>query len=116
MLHFENDVKKTCFSFLLDIVTEWQISASKTTGDSVIVGESAVQTLKFSCVHKLSIPLPGDTSKMESQPNYLTRCLGIPEKLTLMATIRGNAELKQWEAIEQLLIVKVCKNRMKYDM
>lgn len=89
------------------MLSEWQISASKITGDQSIIGESPVQTLKLSCVRKLSIPLTGDCSKMESQQNYLSRGLGIPEKLSLMAIIRANAELKQWEVIEQLLVVKV---------
>ncbi|XP_065212296.1 spermatogenesis-defective protein 39 homolog [Planococcus citri] len=88
-------------------LVEWQISASKTTGDQSIIGESPVQSLKFSCVRKLSIPLFGDdSSKTESQQNYLSKNLGVPKKLALMAIIRANAELKQWEPIEQLLVSK----------
>ena len=90
-------------------IIEWQISASKTTGDQSIIGESPVQSLKFSCVRKLSIPVFEDDSKTESQLNYSSKNFGIPKKLALMAIIRANAELKQWEPIEQLLVSKVSK-------
>lgn len=53
------------------------------------------------------MPLFGEDSKIESQQNYLSKNVGVPKKLALMAIIRANAELKQWEPIEQLLVSKV---------
>ena len=97
-----------CVTRITEIL-EWQTSASKTTGDQSIVGESPTQSLKFSCVRKLSMPLFGDDSKAESQQNYLSKNLGIPKKLALMAFIRANAELKEWDAIEHLLVSKVSR-------
>ncbi len=79
---------------------------SKSTSDQSIIGESAVCSLKYNILKKVSVPLPGD-DKIESHGNQFAKYFGISEKQTLVALMRANAELQQWDVVEQLLVVKV---------
>lgn len=101
--HFHSFLYRT---ILLRFVVEWQCVAIKQTNNQSIIGESAVQTLKYSHLHKLTVNLPDD-SKGESQLMNLAKRFGISDKQSLAAMIHVNSELKKWEDIEQLLVVKV---------
>lgn len=86
--------------------TDWQVAASKMVNDPTIIGESAVNSLKLNVLRKLSIPLPVD-GKDSRLSNDFAKHFSISQKQSSVALVRANAELQQWDAIEELFIVKV---------
>lgn len=91
---------------LVLLVLEYQIAASKKTHDQNIIGESAVETLKYSYLNKLTVEFPDD-SKCDPQFTNLAKRFGLCDKQSLMVMINVNSELKKWANVEQLLTAKV---------
>lgn len=75
--------------------------------DPSIIGQSAVQSLKYCNLHKLSIPFENVDNQTESQTTNFIKYFGISDKQSLVILVRTNAEMKKWNIIEELLIVKV---------
>ncbi|KAK7576137.1 hypothetical protein V9T40_012423 [Parthenolecanium corni] len=85
---------------------EWQTAASKITNNSSIIGESVISSLRYCNLHNLSIPLTNSEIKTESSASNFIKYFCITEKQSLLPLLQTHAERKNWESVEQLLIVK----------
>lgn len=96
-------------------LVEYQTVVSKKTHDQNIIGESAVETLKYSYLHKLTVEFPDD-SKSDPQFTNLVKKFGLCDKQSLMVMINVNSELEKWANVEQLLTAKSWVGSKKLNM
>lgn len=105
-MYWNNYPERCRYEFSCFIVLEYQTVVSKKTHDQNIIGESAVETLKYSYLHKLTVEFPDD-SKSDPQFTNLVKKFGLCDKQSLMVMINVNSELEKWANVEQLLTAKV---------
>lgn len=66
-----------------------------------------ISSLRYCNLHNLSIPLTNSEIKTESSASNFIKYFCITEKQSLLPLLQTHAERKNWESVEQLLIVKV---------
>lgn len=66
-----------------------------------------ISSLRYCNLHGLSIPLTNSEIKTELSSSNFIKYFSITEKQSLLPLLQTHAERKDWESVEQLLIVKV---------